>query len=66
MYAKIMPMIKNLQDELYTLQSKQAKGAKIRANIKWNLGVIQKVRSLETSSFWPPLPHLIRSCSFYM
>ena len=29
------------------------------------LGVIQKVCSLETSSFWPP-PSLVSSCSFYM
>ena len=35
--SEIKPMIKNLQDELYTLESKQAKGAKIRANIKWDL-----------------------------
>ena len=32
------------------------------------LGVIQKVLLLETSSFWPslPPPHPVRSCSFYM
>ena len=33
---EIKPMIKILQDELYTLENKQAKGAKIRANIKWD------------------------------
>ena len=27
-------MIENLQDELYQLENKQAKGAKLRANIK--------------------------------
>ena len=30
---EIKPMINNLQDELYILESKQAQGAKIRANI---------------------------------
>ena len=30
-------MIKNLQNDLYTLEGKQAKGDKIRANIKWDL-----------------------------
>ena len=30
-------MIENLQDELYHLENKQAKGAKLRANIKWEL-----------------------------
>ena len=30
------------------------------------LGVIQKVRSLQTSSFWPPFITLVRSCLFYM
>ena len=29
-------MIKNLQDELYTLESKKANGVKIRDNIKWD------------------------------
>ena len=27
-------MIKNLQDELYQLENKQAKGAKLRANVR--------------------------------
>ena len=30
-------MIKSLQDELYSLESKQANGAKICANIRWDL-----------------------------
>ena len=30
-------MIENLQDEFYQLQNKQAKGAKLRANIRWEL-----------------------------
>ena len=30
-------MINTFQDELYLLESKQAKGAKIRANIRWDL-----------------------------
>ena len=30
-------MIENLQDELYQLVNKQAKEAKIRANIRWEL-----------------------------
>ena len=30
-------MIENLQDELCQLENKQAKGAKLRANIKWGL-----------------------------
>ena len=34
---EIRPFINNLQDELYSLESKQAKGAKIRANIRWDL-----------------------------
>ena len=34
---EIMPLIKNLQDKLCTLESKQAKGTKIRANTKWEL-----------------------------
>ena len=28
------PMIENLQDELYQLENKQAKGTKFRANIR--------------------------------
>ena len=34
---EIRPMINTFQDELYLLESKQAKGAKIRANIRWDL-----------------------------
>ena len=30
-------MIENLQDELYQLENKQVKGAKLRANIRWGL-----------------------------
>ena len=30
-------MIENLQDELYQLENKQAKGAKLPANIGWEL-----------------------------
>ena len=30
-------MIENLQDELYQLEIKQAKGATLCANIKWGL-----------------------------
>ena len=32
--TEIKPMIGNLQDELYQLENKQAKGAKLRANIR--------------------------------
>ena len=31
---EIKPMIENLQDELYQLENKQAKGAKLRANVR--------------------------------
>ena len=31
---KIKPFIENLQNELYQLENKQAKGAKLRANIR--------------------------------
>ena len=31
---EIKPMIKNLQHELYHLENRQAKGAKLRANIR--------------------------------
>ena len=31
---EIKPMIKNLQHELYQLENRQAKGAKVRANIR--------------------------------
>ena len=34
---EIKPTIKNLQDELNQLENKQAKGAKLRATIRWNL-----------------------------
>ena len=34
---EIKSIIKNLQDELYQLENKQAKGAKLRAKIKWEL-----------------------------
>ena len=34
---EIRPFINNLQDELYSLESKQAKSAKIHANIRWDL-----------------------------
>ena len=30
-------MIENLQDEFYKLENKQARGAKLRANIRWEL-----------------------------
>ena len=30
-------MIENLQDELYQIENKQAKDAKLRANIRWEL-----------------------------
>ena len=30
-------MIQNFQDELYQLENKQAKGAKLHANIRWKL-----------------------------
>ena len=30
-------MIKNLQDELYLVENKQTNGAKLRANIRWEL-----------------------------
>ena len=32
--AIIKPMIKNFQNELYQLENKRAKGAKLRANIR--------------------------------
>ena len=32
--TRIKPMIENLKDELYQLKNKQAKGAKLRANIR--------------------------------
>ena len=34
---EIKPIIKNLQDELYQLENKQAKGAKLRPTIRWKL-----------------------------
>ena len=34
---EIKPFIKNLQDELYQLENKQAKGAKLRRTIRWKL-----------------------------
>ena len=34
---EIKPLINNLWDELYSLESKEARGAKIRANIRWDL-----------------------------
>ena len=34
---QIKPIIKNLQDEFYQLEKKQAKGAKLRATIRWKL-----------------------------
>ena len=34
---KIKPMIENLQNELYQLEKKQSKGAKLRANIRQEL-----------------------------
>ena len=34
---EIKPIIKNLQDELYQLENKQAKGAKLRRTIRWKL-----------------------------
>ena len=36
---KIKPVIENLQNELYQLENKQAKGAKLCANIRQELGV---------------------------
>ena len=30
-------MIENLQDKLYQLENKQAKGTKLRAKIRWEL-----------------------------
>ena len=37
---EIKSIIKNLQDELYQLENKQAKGAKLRAKIKWALKML--------------------------
>ena len=34
---EIKPIIKNLQDELYQLENKQAKGAKLCPTIRWKL-----------------------------
>ena len=34
---EIKPMIEHLQDELYQIENKQAKGTKLRANIRWEL-----------------------------
>ena len=34
---KIKPIIKNLQDELYQLENKQAKSAKLLPTIRWKL-----------------------------
>ena len=34
---EIKPIVKNLQDELYQLDNKQAKGAKLHATIRWKL-----------------------------
>ena len=34
---EIKPIIKTLQDELYQLDNKQVKGAKLRATIRWKL-----------------------------
>ena len=34
---EIKPIIKNLQDELYQLENKQAKGTKLRPTIRWKL-----------------------------
>ena len=34
---EIKPIIKNLQDEFYQLENKQAKGAKLRPTIRWKL-----------------------------
>ena len=43
---EIKPMIENLQDELYQLENKQAKGAKLRANIRdWRTKNVPKLSS---------------------
>ena len=34
---EIKPIIKNLQDELYQLENKKAKGEKLGASIRWKL-----------------------------
>ena len=34
---EIKPVINNLQDERYSLECKQARGAIIRANVRWDL-----------------------------
>ena len=34
---EIKPIIRNLQDELYQLENKQRKGAKLGASIRWKL-----------------------------
>ena len=31
-------MMENLQDDFYQLENKQVKGAKLRANVRWELG----------------------------
>ena len=36
--SEVKPMIENLQDELYELENKQAKSAKLCANVRWDLG----------------------------
>ena len=43
---KIKPLIENLQNELYQLENKQAKGAKLRANIRdWRTKNVPKLSS---------------------
>ena len=43
-------MIKNLQDELYQLGNKQAKGAKLHGNIRWELRAKNAPKSFFKSS----------------
>ena len=66
----------SMKDNSFSLQlwRDTRKRALVQANrlyINYNiiaisLGVVQKVRSLKTSSFWPPHSPLVRSCLCYM
>ena len=38
-------MIENLQDELYGLKNKQAKSAKVCANVRWDLEAEKRSKS---------------------
>ena len=64
LFAKLWLFFCFLLINFYGLEKKKHKRNEVKPEIIY--GIIQKVRSLKSFSFWSPPPPLVRSCSFYI